>query len=76
MPVDRQANHPNGSGIVVRAVEVGDDTVRVDITATTAGEDVYLNWNESMRLVDDQGAVYRLVPPPDNTRLQMPSTAA
>ena len=72
VPVNRQANHPNGSGIVVRAIEVGDDTTRVDVTATTASEDVYLNWNQSMKLVDDQGTAYRLVPPPDNQQLQMP----
>lgn len=72
VPVDKQANHPNGSGLVVRAIELGDDTTRVDVTATTAGEDVYLNWNGSMKLVDDQGASYRVVPPPDNVNLQVP----
>jgi hypothetical protein len=70
--VDWRANHPNGRGFVVRSVDVGEDTTRVDITATTAGEDVYLNWNGSMKLVDDQGAAYRVVPPLDNQQLQVP----
>ena len=74
-PLDLQVNHANGSVLVVRGIEIGPDTIRLDITLTTADRPVHLNHSASMVLIDDRGARYQLVPPPDNAGVDVPENS-
>lgn len=74
-PLDLQTNHPNGSILIVRGIEVGSDAIRLDVTVTTADREIRLANNNAMILVDDQSGVYRLIPPPDNQELTVPANS-
>lgn len=70
--LDVQANHPNGSVMIVRSIEPGPDSTKVEIVVTTAGKEVQLNRNNSMILVGNTGARHLLIPPADNDVLEVP----
>lgn len=70
--LDLQANHANGSVLIVRSVDPDEDSTTVGVVVTTAGKSVQLNRSNSMVLVDGAGGRYRLVPPPDNETVEIP----
>lgn len=75
IPVDRQGNHPNGTVLIVRSIEPGEDSTKLDVVVTTADREVALNRSNSMVLTDSAGAQYRLIPPAENENLEIPANS-
>jgi hypothetical protein len=71
--VDRQANHPNGTVLIVRSVDSGEDATRLSVIVTTADREVALNRSNSMVLTDGAGAQYHLIPPAENDSVEIPA---
>lgn len=71
--LDIQANHPNGSTLVVTGLAATEDSIALDLVATNGGRgDVRLNGGRGLVLVDEAGGVHALVPPKSNPELVVP----
>jgi hypothetical protein len=71
--LDIQANHPNGSTLVVTGLAAAEDSIALDLVATNGGRgDVRLNGGRGLVLVDEAGGVHALVPPKSNPELVVP----
>jgi hypothetical protein len=70
--VDKQVNHPNGTVLLVRGLEATADGTLVDLKVTTGDRDIVLNRANSMHLIDERGARYRVVAPAENPDISVP----
>lgn len=75
-PVDEQVNHPNGTVLLVRSLETTADGVLIDLKVTSGDREIDLNPSNSMQLIDERGARYRVVAPPDNPNITLPSATS
>jgi hypothetical protein len=69
--VDQQVNHPNGTVLWVRSLETKQDGMLLDLRVTTTDREITLNPNNTMQLIDERGARYGVVAPPDNPTLSV-----
>jgi hypothetical protein len=74
--VDEQLNHPNGTVLLVRSLETTADGVVLDLKVTSGDREIDLNAANSMTLIDERGARYRVVAPPDNPTITVPSATS
>ncbi|WP_420454296.1 hypothetical protein [Rubrivirga sp.] len=67
-----QENHDNGSQIIISAVRFDDTQTTVDATVVNGHDDaIKLNTSDDMKLVDNLGNEYLLVPPGGNDEVEV-----
>lgn len=73
--LNKTANHPNGSTVTIKAIRFGETETEVDLTAVNGGKyDMKLasGNNDNAYLQDQKSRRFYLVPPQNNTDLEIP----
>ena len=73
IPLDLQANHPNGTVLQVKEISFSPDHISLKLAITNGHDNaIQLNRNNSeMILVDNLGNQYRLAAPPQNPKIEI-----